>query len=197
VQILNTPGNSIAVGATIIITWTYTPQVNPIPGILSIIDNTTKNTVIISSTINLSSQSYQWKVNVPAGTYFLGLNDGSGDKYSGTFTVFQSGLPNPATTQALFSQSAQLTIHSPAKTDEVVPSTPNPTTKANVNQTTTNSSNIGIYIGIAISGIIIGVVLSFVGSYVYKKYQDSRFIPTSGNVDHMDSMPGNVGLSWV
>ncbi|CAG8718967.1 14745_t:CDS:1, partial [Dentiscutata heterogama] len=45
------------------------------------------------STINLSTQSYTWLVNVPVGTYYLALNDGSGDKYSGTFSVFSAGLP--------------------------------------------------------------------------------------------------------
>ncbi|RIB12697.1 hypothetical protein C2G38_1791136 [Gigaspora rosea] len=89
VSAINNPAGSVANGATITITWSYTPQPNPLPGTLSVIDNTTKNTVIISSTINLSSQSYSWTVNVPAGTYYLALNDGSGDKYSRTFTVIQ------------------------------------------------------------------------------------------------------------
>ncbi|CAG8458785.1 13175_t:CDS:2 [Racocetra fulgida] len=93
VQSINTPGGSVANGATITITWTYTTQPNPLPGTLSVIDNTTKNTVVISSNITLSTQSFRWTVNVPAGTYYLALNDGSGDKYSGTFTVFQAGAP--------------------------------------------------------------------------------------------------------
>ncbi|CAG8784687.1 3487_t:CDS:2, partial [Cetraspora pellucida] len=91
VSSINTPGGNVAIGATITLTWSYTPQANPLPGTLSVIDNLTKNTVVISSTIVLSTQSYQWTVNVPAGTYYLALNDGSGDKYSGTFTVFQAG----------------------------------------------------------------------------------------------------------
>ncbi|CAG8548051.1 17721_t:CDS:2, partial [Cetraspora pellucida] len=77
VQSINTPGSSVAVGALITITWSYTPQTNALPGTLSIIDSTTKNTVVISSTINLATKSYQWTVNVPAGTYYLALNDGS------------------------------------------------------------------------------------------------------------------------
>ncbi|CAG8497857.1 941_t:CDS:2 [Racocetra fulgida] len=183
VQTVNTPAGYVAVGATITITWTYTPQENPIPGTLRVIGNTTNQIVIISSNINLSAQSYQWTINVPPSTYYFALNDGSGDKYSGTFAVVQLGpvAPNPSTTQDLFSASAQPTTHSPANTDEVVPSTPNPTTTANINQTTiVYSSDIGTYIGIAIGGIVV----------------DSKFIPTPGNVDHMDSkfipMPGNV-----
>ncbi|CAG8518893.1 8645_t:CDS:2, partial [Racocetra persica] len=81
----------IAVGATVPITWQYTPQTNPLPGTLSVIDNTTKNTTTISGSINLSAKNYQWTVNVAAGMYYLGLNDGSGDKYSGTFEVFSTG----------------------------------------------------------------------------------------------------------
>ncbi|RIB28293.1 hypothetical protein C2G38_1535282 [Gigaspora rosea] len=96
VSAINTPAGSVANGASITITWSYTPQANALPGTLSVVDNTTKNTVIISSTINLSSQSFMWTVNVPAGTYYLALNDGSGDKYSGTFTVFQAGGTAPA-----------------------------------------------------------------------------------------------------
>ncbi|CAG8501595.1 9478_t:CDS:2 [Dentiscutata heterogama] len=96
VSAINTPAGSVANGATITITWSYTPQANAIPGILSVIDSTTKNTIIISSSITLSTQSYQWTVNVPAGTYNLALNDGSGDKYSGPFTVFQPAAQAPA-----------------------------------------------------------------------------------------------------
>ncbi|CAG8679507.1 3393_t:CDS:2 [Dentiscutata erythropus] len=91
VSTINTPAGPIAIGATITITWVYTPQTNPIQGILSIVDSTTQNTVIISSTITLSTQSFQWTVNVPAGTYYLALNDGSGNKDTGTFTVFAPG----------------------------------------------------------------------------------------------------------
>ncbi|CAG8711050.1 14203_t:CDS:2, partial [Cetraspora pellucida] len=102
VQSINTPGSSVAVGALITITWSYTPQTNALPGTLSIIDSTTKNTVVISNTINLATKSYQWTVSVPAGTYYLALNDGSGDKDSGTFTVFAGSNPpsSPASTSS-------------------------------------------------------------------------------------------------
>ncbi|CAG8758965.1 2764_t:CDS:2 [Gigaspora margarita] len=106
VSAINTPSGSVANGAMITITWSYTPQANALPGTLSVIDNTTKNTVIISSSITLSTQSYQWTVNVPPGTYYLALNDGSGDKYSGTFTVFQAGGAAPAASGAAPAASA-------------------------------------------------------------------------------------------
>ncbi|CAG8455140.1 25044_t:CDS:2 [Dentiscutata erythropus] len=91
---VNTPSDKIATGANVIITWMYTQQVNQIPGTLSCVDNSTKNTVLLSSTVDLSAQSYTWSVNVPAGTYYLALNDGSGDKYSGTFIPEQVNHQN-------------------------------------------------------------------------------------------------------
>ncbi|CAG8572376.1 10206_t:CDS:1, partial [Scutellospora calospora] len=69
------PGNVVQ-GATITITWADT----------------------ISSSITLSVQSYQWTVNVPAGTYYIGLNNGSGNKLSGTFTVFTAASASVANT---------------------------------------------------------------------------------------------------
>ncbi|CAG8760278.1 9597_t:CDS:2, partial [Dentiscutata erythropus] len=91
VQSINTPGGSVAVGATITITWQYTQQTNPLPGTLSVVDSVTKNTTIISKTIVLSTKNYQWTVNVPPATYYLALNDGSGDKDTAGFQVFSPG----------------------------------------------------------------------------------------------------------
>ncbi|CAG8526741.1 6836_t:CDS:2 [Gigaspora margarita] len=90
VQSINTPGPRVAVGATIPITWAYTPQANALPGTLSVIDSVTQSRTTISTTIVLSSKNYQWKVNVPPGSYYLALNDGAGDKLSGTFSVFDA-----------------------------------------------------------------------------------------------------------
>ncbi|RIB28302.1 hypothetical protein C2G38_2137411 [Gigaspora rosea] len=97
VTAINTPG-SVESGSTIVITWTwsYTLQANTFTGTLSVVDNVTKKSFIISSLIILATQSTLWVVNVPAGTYYLDINDGSGNKYSGTFTVFQAGGAAPA-----------------------------------------------------------------------------------------------------
>ncbi|CAG8796686.1 28029_t:CDS:2, partial [Gigaspora margarita] len=156
VSVINTPAASVAVGATISIFWSYTPQVNPLPGTLSVIDNRTKNTVVISNTVSLASQSLLWTVNVPAGTYYLAINDGSGEKYSGTFTVIQAKAPAPV-----------------ASNGPQAPSGASPPT-----QPQSSSNNLGIYIGVAVSGIVVGVIFSFVGYRSYKKHQDSKFIPT-------------------
>ncbi|CAG8505019.1 44962_t:CDS:2 [Gigaspora margarita] len=98
VTAVNSPTGSVVVGATITTTWSYTPQANAIPGTLRVIDNATKNTFLISSTINLTSQSFSWIAALPTGTYYLAINDGSSNKYSGTFIVYQAGgaAPTPA-----------------------------------------------------------------------------------------------------
>ncbi|CAG8739142.1 10279_t:CDS:2, partial [Gigaspora rosea] len=78
VTAINTPG-SVESGSTIVITWTwsYTLQANTFTGTLSVVDNVTKKSFIISSLIILATQSTLWVVNVPAGTYYLDINDGS------------------------------------------------------------------------------------------------------------------------
>ncbi|CAG8607688.1 9043_t:CDS:2 [Cetraspora pellucida] len=48
---------------------------------------------------------------------------------------------------------------------------------------TEKSSNVGIYIGIAIAGVVVGIILSFAGYFLYQKYLDSKYIPTPGTVD--------------
>ncbi|CAG8645981.1 279_t:CDS:1, partial [Dentiscutata heterogama] len=217
VSAVNTPAGSIANGATITITWSYTPQANAVPGVLSIVDNTTKNTIIISSSITLSTQSYQWTVNVPTGTYYLALNDGSGNKYSGTFTVFQpagaAGAPAPAASGPAAPVASGPAAPAPAASGPAAPApaasgpaapapaasgsaAPAPAataapalptiTAAPVSSKASeqsSSSNVGIYIGIAIGGIVVGAILSFVGYRVYKKHQDSKFIPTPSSAD--------------
>ncbi|CAG8714091.1 4140_t:CDS:2, partial [Dentiscutata erythropus] len=97
---INTPSNEIAIGANVMVTWTYTEQATQIPGILSCIDNTTKNTIILSNAINVSTKTYTWLVNVPASAYYLALNDGSGDN------TRTSESSKPTTTPASLSSSA-------------------------------------------------------------------------------------------
>ncbi|CAG8604150.1 16948_t:CDS:2 [Dentiscutata erythropus] len=197
VQIINTPGNSTAVGATIIITWTYTPQANALPGILSVVDYTSKNSIIISNSINLNIQSYTWIVNVPAGTYYLILNDGSDIKYSGNFTVFQ-----PAGAAPTSIAPAALTSVIPAAPTSVIPAaTASPPNSPDVPHSAPNfppalpvqptsspekssSSNVGIYIGVAICGIVVGLIFAFVGNRVYKKHKNSKFVPTPSSANH-------------
>ncbi|CAG8703003.1 10419_t:CDS:1, partial [Racocetra fulgida] len=87
-------------GANIPITWQYTPQANQLPGTLSVVNNATQNTTVIDRAVNLTAQAYQWTVSVPAAFYYLALNDGSGDKYSGAFEVYNAGQPAQASAPA-------------------------------------------------------------------------------------------------
>ncbi|CAG8808872.1 18785_t:CDS:2, partial [Gigaspora margarita] len=84
--------NKVAVNVNIILTWQYnaptTAGNGTATGILSIVNSGTKDTTIIDNNVPLAPKSYQWKVNVPPGNYYLTLNDGTGDKPTGNFDVF-------------------------------------------------------------------------------------------------------------
>ncbi|CAG8730094.1 33027_t:CDS:2, partial [Racocetra persica] len=104
---VNTPTGNIAKGATIPVTWTYTPG-NAAAGVLRVVNNATGNSQTLNDNLNLATQSYSWLVNVDPAVYYFALNDGTGDKYSGQFTVVQgsgsaaSGTapPQPAQSQS-------------------------------------------------------------------------------------------------
>ncbi|CAG8583842.1 44598_t:CDS:2 [Gigaspora margarita] len=207
VTTINTPAGSVAVGSTITITWSYTPS-NVLRGTLSVVDSTTRNTVLLSRDLPLSSQSYRWTVNVPAGTYYFVLDDGTGDKSSGTFQVIQdsttaavssgslapsgaapSGSPAPsgAAPSGSPALSGAAPSGSPALSGAAPSGSPAPSGAYPPAQPQSSLSNIGIYIGVAVSGIVgivVGLIFAFVGYRAYKKHQDSKFIPTPGNTDH-------------
>ncbi|CAG8764764.1 7496_t:CDS:2 [Gigaspora margarita] len=86
-------------------------------------------------------------------------------------------------------------------TTKTYETSPNPTITVNefLPQTSGQSSslNIGIYVGIAVTGgVVVGSILTFAGYCIYKKHLDSKYMPTPGNVNHLDSKyiptPGNV-----
>ncbi|KAF0474726.1 hypothetical protein F8M41_024660 [Gigaspora margarita] len=196
VTTINTPAGSVAVGSTITITWSYTPS-NVLRGTLSVVDSTTRNTVLLSRDLTLSSQSYRWTVNVPAGTYYLVLDDGTGDKSSGTFQVVQDSTtaavssgslaPSGAAPSGSPAPSGAAPSGSPALSGAAPSGSPAPSGAYPPAQPQSSLSNIGIYIGVAVSGIVgivVGLIFAFVGYRAYKKHQDSKFIPTPGNADH-------------
>ncbi|CAG8717983.1 15768_t:CDS:2, partial [Gigaspora rosea] len=199
VTAINTPAGSIAVGDNITITWSYTPSANVLRGTLSIVNSATRSTVVISNDVTLSPQSYTWTVNVPAGTYFLALDDGTGDRFSGTFQVIQgsttAAAPSDSHTASApapsgAASSASSASGSPAAKAPAPAASSGPQAPSGASppaQPQSSSNNIGIYIGIALSGVVgvlVGVIFSYVGYRAYKKhqdYQDSKFIPTPGN----------------
>jgi len=89
VDAINTPIGPITQGVTVPITWTLVAGVDATGknGALSAQDTTTKNTITIAAAVPLAPLSYSWLVNVPPGTYALGLNDGAGLKQSGPVQI--------------------------------------------------------------------------------------------------------------
>ena len=63
-------------------------------GDLSATDSASKNVIDIAKGIPLAPKSYIWNVQVPPGTYTLGLNDGSGLKQSGEVVVNAGDQPS-------------------------------------------------------------------------------------------------------
>uniref|UniRef100_A0A1D1Z347 Formin-like protein 20 n=1 Tax=Anthurium amnicola TaxID=1678845 RepID=A0A1D1Z347_9ARAE len=99
VDTLNTPSGPVTQGANVAVTWTLVAGVDATGknGDFSATDSTTQNVIPIASAVPLAPKSYTWNVQVPPGTYVLGLNDGSGSKQSGQLVVkaLAGGAPAP------------------------------------------------------------------------------------------------------
>jgi len=89
VNTLNTPIGPVTQGAKVSVSWDLLPGVDAgtATGDLSATDSATKNVVPIDPAVPLAPKTYLWNVQVPPGTYTLGLNDGSGLKQSGEVVV--------------------------------------------------------------------------------------------------------------
>lgn len=89
VDTLNTPIGPVTQGATVQVSWTLVAGVDATGknGDLSAVDSATQNTIDINSAVPLAPKIFAWNVQVPPGTYTLGLNDGSGLKQSGQVVV--------------------------------------------------------------------------------------------------------------
>jgi len=89
VDTLNTPIGPVTQGAKVAVSWALLPNVDAgtATGDLSATDSATKNVVPIDPAVPLAPKTYMWNVQVPPGTYTLGLNDGSGLKQSGEVVV--------------------------------------------------------------------------------------------------------------
>ncbi|CAB4473072.1 hypothetical protein RhiirA5_98339 [Rhizophagus irregularis] len=89
VDTLNTPIGPVTQGAKVAVTWALLPgaDAGTATGDLSATDSATKNVLSIDPAVPLAPKTYLWNVQVPPGTYTLGLNDGSGLKQSGEVVV--------------------------------------------------------------------------------------------------------------
>lgn len=98
VDTINTPLGPVTQGAKVSVSWTLLPGVDAsaAKGDLSATDSATKNVIDIDPQVPLGPKTYLWDVQVPPGTYTLGLNDGSGLKQSGEVVVKAPAGPVPA-----------------------------------------------------------------------------------------------------
>src|ERR1044071_698291 len=85
---INTPTGNISQGAVLPVTW-ETDGPTPQPGTLSVVNRDTQDTKTISDEVDLDAKKLDWTVDVEPGEYHFVLNDGSGEKFSGPFTVVQ------------------------------------------------------------------------------------------------------------
>ncbi|CAG8538982.1 9641_t:CDS:2, partial [Cetraspora pellucida] len=84
---VNTPTGSLFTNAMATITWSVSGAAPTMAAILSVRNKATNEDVVIDNALDLNKLSKQWKVNVPPGEYIFVINDGSGEKFSGTFKV--------------------------------------------------------------------------------------------------------------
>jgi len=100
VETLNTPIGPVSQDANVPVTWTLIAGADATgkTGELSVTDSASKSFTVIDPAVPLAPKSYTWQVKVPPGTYYLGLNDGSGPKQSGEVVVKAptGGDPAPA-----------------------------------------------------------------------------------------------------
>ncbi|CAG8610753.1 5905_t:CDS:2, partial [Cetraspora pellucida] len=92
---VNTPTGSLFTNAMATITWSISGAAPTMAAILSVRNKATNEDVVIDSALDLNKLSKQWQVNVPPGDYIFVINDGSGEKFSGTFKVI-AGVQFPS-----------------------------------------------------------------------------------------------------
>lgn len=87
---INSPQGTLFDGAVYNITWSNAPSSGT--GIIGYCPaSDSNNCTNINENVDLSKDSYSWTVNCPPGQYVLFINDGTGNKYSGTFNVISRG----------------------------------------------------------------------------------------------------------
>ncbi|CAG8697674.1 18597_t:CDS:2, partial [Acaulospora morrowiae] len=143
ITVIYTPVGGVAVGATIMIQWNYTTVPTRL-GILNIVSNTTSRMTLINDNLDLTPREYSWIVNVPPGIYYFTLNDGSGNQYSGEFSVYVPGGTTPvlstsATRTVSSSRALSITSNSASLTVQITVQTTNVPTKTK-SQTTRSGS---------------------------------------------------------
>jgi hypothetical protein len=93
---VNSINGPVAQGAQIFITYVITGT-PPAKINLQVINLNTKDAKVINDNLPVSPPSFPWVVDVPVGTYYFAINDGSGQAFSSNFDVSAGTLP-PSTT---------------------------------------------------------------------------------------------------
>ncbi|CAH1757842.1 8671_t:CDS:2 [Entrophospora sp. SA101] len=90
---VNSIAGPVAQGATVYITYQFsTPPAGKVT--LQVINFTSKDTKFLSEDLPINPASFKWVVDVPVGTYYLAINDGSGQAFSGNFDSRRSSRRN-------------------------------------------------------------------------------------------------------
>ncbi|CAG8669869.1 11158_t:CDS:2 [Funneliformis mosseae] len=91
----NTPSGPISRGAKVMLSWSSIEgaDASTVTGLLIAKDANTQNTITINEAVPLAPGSYNWIVDVPPSTYNLGLNDGSGFKFTAPVEIIEGKVP--------------------------------------------------------------------------------------------------------
>ncbi|CAG8654899.1 4591_t:CDS:2 [Funneliformis caledonium] len=91
----NTPSGPISRGAKVMLSWSSVEgaDASTVTGLLIAKDADTQNTLTINEAVPLAPGSYNWIVDVPPSTYNLGLNDGSGFKFTAPVEIIEGKVP--------------------------------------------------------------------------------------------------------
>ncbi|CAG8814180.1 1018_t:CDS:2, partial [Racocetra persica] len=85
VSSLKLSSTSVLIGSDITIKWVYNAG-NVTVGNLSVVDNSTKASTLITGQLQLTALNYTWKTT-NLGTFWFALNDGVSNKLSPQFDV--------------------------------------------------------------------------------------------------------------
>ncbi|CAG8578730.1 4266_t:CDS:2 [Acaulospora colombiana] len=133
---VNSPLGFISNGVVYNITWTQSGSEPSGTCALYIINANNSARTTITTSADIASGSYSWKVNVPAGYYYFAINDGTGERDSGDFQVTggSSSASAGPNTPASSGQSTAASGPSPTETNAAV-------TTANGGETATNGGS--------------------------------------------------------
>ncbi|CAI2173880.1 1069_t:CDS:2 [Funneliformis geosporum] len=135
----NTPTGPISQGANVMLSWSFVDgaDVSTATGLLNAKDATSQNTVTIDEAVPLAPGSYNWLVTLPPSTYNLGLNDGSGFKFTAPVEIVEGKVP---TDNSKSPNDPKPSDKEKEKTDTTVAPTSDPTAAKSTSPTIISST---------------------------------------------------------